>query len=67
MKNYIVRIRSYCNDEVIQYETGIIIADTWILTAEHVVCENRHTVEISGCETSIKKLKLRTRISAYAP
>lgn len=55
MKNYIVRIRSYYNDEVIQYGTGIIIADTWILTAEHVVCGNRHTVEISGCETSIKK------------
>lgn len=55
MENYIVKVKSYYNDEVIQYGTGIIIADTWILTAEHVVCGNRHTVEISGCEIPIKK------------
>lgn len=45
MENYIVKVKSYYNDEVIQYGTGIIIADTWVLTAEHVVCGNRHTVE----------------------
>lgn len=55
MENYIVKVKSYYNDEVIQYGTGIIIADTWVLTAEHVVCGNRHTVEISGCEISIKE------------
>lgn len=55
MENYIVKVKSYYNDEVIQYGTGIIIADTWVLTAEHVVCGNRHTVELSGCEIPIKK------------
>lgn len=55
MENYIVRIKSYYNAELIQYGTGIIIADTWILTAEHVVCGNRHTVEILGCEIYIKE------------
>lgn len=55
MENYIVKVKSYYNDEVIQYGTGIIIADTWVLTAEHVVCGNGHTVEISGCEISIKE------------
>lgn len=56
MENYIVKVKSYYNDEVIQYGTGIIIADTWVLTAEHVVCGYRHTVELSGCEIPIKKL-----------
>lgn len=55
MENYIVKVKSYYYDEVIQYGTGIIIADTWVLTAEHVVCGNRHTVELSGCEIPIKK------------
>lgn len=55
MENYIVRVKSYYNDEVIQYGTGIIIADTWILTAEHVVCGTRHTVEMSGYEVFVKK------------
>ena len=55
MENYIVKVKSYYHEETVQYGTGIIIADRCILTAEHVVCGEKHVVEISGSEIPVEK------------
>ena len=47
MKDYIVKIRTYHGQELIQSGTGIVISSSRIVTAAHVVlCGDRHSIVI---------------------
>ncbi len=50
MEKYIVKIKSHYKNQVIQYGTGIVISENLILTASHILCGDRYTVEIDGKE-----------------
>lgn len=50
MEKYIVKIKSYYKNQVAQYGTGIVISENLILTASHILCGDRYTVEIDGKE-----------------
>lgn len=51
MKKYIVKIRAYDNETIIQCGTAIVVKNGYaVITAEHVACGTRHTVLVSQGE-----------------
>jgi hypothetical protein len=43
-EEYIVKINSYLDENLIKNGTGILIKDNLVITAEHVLCGNKHKV-----------------------
>lgn len=54
MEKFIVRIRTYIDEEVIEFGTGIVISENKVITAKHVVCGNEHGVLCNGKEYRAK-------------
>lgn len=57
MEKYIVRVQSYHKDECIEYGTGIMIAENFVLTPRHVTCGDHHTVWICDKEDQAHIIK----------
>lgn len=57
MEKYIVKIKSYYNNNIVAQGNGIIVAKNLILTAKHIINGDKITVEIEGLEIFAKEKK----------
>lgn len=58
MEKYIVKIKSYYNNNIVAQGNGIIVAKNLILTAKHIINGDKITVEIEGLEIFAKEKNL---------
>lgn len=52
MEDYILKVKSYKNDDGIEYGTGIAVAKNLVITPSHVVIGEKHTIII--CENEFE-------------
>ena len=50
LKIPVVRVRSYLENEVIEFGSGIILSPGYVLTASHILQGDRHVVVLNGEE-----------------
>lgn len=52
MSVLVVKVKSYLNEEVLEYGSGVVLSSDYVLTANHVVCGDRHVIVLDEGEKS---------------
>ena len=50
LKVSVVRVKSYLEDEVIDFGSGVLLSYGYVLTASHILRGDRHVVVLNGAE-----------------